>query len=339
MGLDEDFFLLGGTSIRAARLFVEIEDRWGIDRPMTLLAEYPTVASLARALAYEPDWHSLMSLETNGRRCPLFVVHDGTGSVFNARGLADELGPDQPIYGIRCEALNGVPLKARSLEELAATYVEQVRAARPNGPYVFYGVSLGGVIAMEMTRQLLLEGVSVPLVVLGDTSAPDVRRTAALAHARAGSRLRELRGMGVTVAAKRVAWLINRQLHFRLRRAGSVARAERRAERILDRAVARGGQIPVPARGRHVLRECGALLAPYHVRGPFPGRVLLLRSGGADEFPDRGWGDAVGERLSIVDVPGHHSDLGREASASYVAPVMKQALTAVRAATAQLDRT
>ncbi len=101
VGVDDDFFELGGDSIRAARLFVELERQCGIDRPMSLLADAPTIASLALALADDSVWKSLLAVQTNGTKPPLFVVHDGIGSLFYARGLTAELGPDQPIYGIR----------------------------------------------------------------------------------------------------------------------------------------------------------------------------------------------------------------------------------------------
>ena len=72
----------------------------------------------------------------------------------NARGLAAEL-PDQPIYGLRPRAMNGLPPPERSIPELAATYVSKIQALYPHGPYQRYGASLGGVIALDMARQLL----------------------------------------------------------------------------------------------------------------------------------------------------------------------------------------
>jgi acyl-coenzyme A synthetase/AMP-(fatty) acid ligase/thioesterase domain-containing protein/acyl carrier protein len=331
VGLHDDFADLGGDSIRAARMFIELERRSGIDRPMSLLAEAPTIASLALALADDSGWSALLPVQTKGSQPPLFVVHDGTGSIGAGRDLVAALGPDQPVYAIRCEGLNGQPCPYGSAEELAATYIERVRALYPRGPYVLYGASLGGVIAMEMSRQLLRDGEDVPLAIIGDSVAPGTPTRHALSAAeRRGARLRELRQMPATDRAKHLIWLARRQVrHHRL-----LLSAEgfdiRRQVRAVDRALERGEPIPAAARGRYVMREYGALLRPYRPRAPFPARVLLLRTGGPGDVPDRGWRALVGDALEVVDVPVSHADLGREKSGKYVGPILAEALGRLR---------
>lgn len=327
IGLHDDFFELGGDSIRAARMFVELERRYGIDRPVSLLAEAPTVAALALALSDDSAWGAILAVQTNGARPPLIVVHDGSGSVLYARGLVDTLGPDQPVYSIRCQELDGSPLRARSIEELAATYIERVRALYPHGPYVFYGASLGGIVGMEMASQLIRDGEEVPLAILGDSTAPDDDFRGNLPFdTRAARRLGEIRTMSIRAAAHHSVWLMERQINYLRRRLTRDARIARRLERMLSDALERGAPIPLEARGRHVLREYGALLHGYRVHPPVPERVLLVRTGDKAGLPDRGWGPLVGEGLEIVDVPGTHNDLGREASGRYVGPLIAQAL-------------
>jgi len=332
VGLEDDFFELGGDSIRAARVFIELERRCGIDRPMSLLAEAPTIASLALALEDEFGWSALLAVQTSGSRPPLFVVHDGTGSIGVGREMAAQLGPDQPLYGIRAEGLNGQPLRASSIQELATTYIERIKELYAEGPYILYGASLGGVIAMEMARQLTSAGSEVPLVILGDAPAPveSVRAQRAQRRRpfgrRVAARLREVSETPLNERPGRVLWFAKRQLAHRLERLGSEARRVRKEERLLRRALARGEPIPAAARGRYALRLYGALMDGHVARPPFPERVLLLRTGGPRELPDRGWGELVGDQLQIVDVPGIHPDLGREASSAYVGPVLAEAL-------------
>jgi acyl-coenzyme A synthetase/AMP-(fatty) acid ligase/thioesterase domain-containing protein/acyl carrier protein len=312
--VNDDFFELGGDSMRATRMFIELERRCGIDRPMSLIAEAPTIASLALLLGDESTWNAPLAVQTEGSRPPIFFIHDGAGSLSCGRAMATELGSDQPLYGIRCSGLNGAPVRVANLEELAATYIDQIRSLYPHGPYTFFGASLGGLIAMEMARQLKEHGEEVPFVALGDSTAP-VPPAAVLAAARAQRSVRE-----------NIVLTVKRQVAYRWRRLGSEARDGRRQQRAVDRAVAQGHPIPVFARGRHVMRVYGALLLDYHARGPFPDRVLLLRAGGPDLVPDRGWNTLVADRLQIVDVPGTHPDLGRESSSSYVGPVLAKAL-------------
>ncbi len=172
VNLDDDFFEIGGDSMRAARMFVELDRRLGIDRPLSLLAEAPTIASLAPMLGGDDaDWDALLAFQTEGSQPPLFVVHDGAGGVLNARGLAAEL-TDQPIYGLRPQAMNGLLPPEKSIPELAATYVRKIQALYPHGPYLLDLRSLGGVIALDMARQLLDAGEPVALVAMGDTKRP-----------------------------------------------------------------------------------------------------------------------------------------------------------------------
>ncbi len=279
VAVDDDFFELGGDSIRAARVFATLERRHGIDRPMSLIFEAPTIATLALALADSSGWSALLPAQTAGSRPPLFVVHDGAGNIACSRSLAAELGPQQPIYGIRCEGLNGTPLRADSLEDLAETYVERIRDLYPHGPYVLYGPSDGGTIAMEMARQLKSAAEQVPLVILGDTWAP----------------------------AQPTLWA-------RRRRAPS-------------NPTPRGGEtVALLDREAHLLRDFERLTGNYRPRPPVADRVVLLRTGGGRECPDRGWSDLVGRALHIVDVPGSHYELCREASGAYVGPILARAL-------------
>ena len=329
ISVDDDFFALGGDSMRAARVFVELERQCGIDRPVTLLAEAPTIASLALALADDSAWSAILAIQTHGTRPPLFVVHDGTGSVLYARGLPAELGDDQPVYAVRCEGLNGAPLTAASLEELAERYVSDVRALYPHGPYMFYGVSLGGVIAMEMARQLTEAGEETPLVALGDAFVATPRLRPPTPAERRANRLNELRERRGLDRIRHFGWLAARQLRHQVGRIAGTAddRTAREQERMILDAIQQARPVPLAAREMYVLRQYGGLMRDHRPRPPYPDRVLLLRAEGIEVAPDRGWRDFLDdEHLEIVDVPGSHADLAREASGPYVGPILARAL-------------
>jgi amino acid adenylation domain-containing protein len=326
---DEDFFALGGDSMRAARMFIEIERRLGIDRPVSLLAEAPTIAALATVLRDpDPAWAAPLALQTQGSRPPLFVIHDGMGTVLYARGLAGPLGSDQPIYAIRCEALSGQAPQERSLTQLASRYVEQIRMLHPAGPYVFYGVSLGGVLALEMARQLLEEGADVPLVVMGDSFVfgSDVNpedgelayRRRTIARLRPMDRCRYL----CAVVAEKLAWYL-----------GADDRATRRENRRLEQALRRGAAIPISARGVWAMRELGKISLTHQVRPPYPAHTVLLRGRGPGRVTEHGLREFLGDSLQITDVPLSHRDFGREASGGRVGPAIRSELDRVAAAT------
>ena len=49
------------------------------------------------------------------------------------------------------------------MEDIAAEYVREIRAARPTGPYVLGGYSIGATVAFEVARQLQATA-AVPLL-------------------------------------------------------------------------------------------------------------------------------------------------------------------------------
>jgi len=64
------------------------------------------------------------------------------------------------------------PAVPDSIEAMAAERLPAVRAVRPRGPYVLGGHCAGGMVALEIARQLMREGEEVSCVLMIDTVAP-----------------------------------------------------------------------------------------------------------------------------------------------------------------------
>jgi thioesterase domain-containing protein len=117
---------------------------------------------------------SLVLLQAGGRR-PFFCVHPAHGHVLCYFELSRRL-LDRSFYGFQAPA--SMPARHRSgdapvrIEELAESYLQELRSVQPEGPYLLGGWSMGGVVAYEMARQLELEGAAVALLALIDTWLP-----------------------------------------------------------------------------------------------------------------------------------------------------------------------
>jgi len=106
----DNFFDLGGTSLMAAQLFSRIERTFGRKLPLATLYAAPTAGELASVLRGQqeaPSWDSLVEIERAGSRPPLYLVHGAGGNVLIYHDLARHLGPDQPVYGLQSQGLNG----------------------------------------------------------------------------------------------------------------------------------------------------------------------------------------------------------------------------------------
>jgi len=166
--LTADFFQMGGDSLMAVEMAVELDRLLGRRIPIATLFESPTIRSLARTLADEswmPAWKSLVALHPSGSRLPLFVVHGMGGEVFYAARFARLLGPDQPVYGIRADDTGEGEIPSGGVEAIAGRYVAEIRALQPDGPYRVAGYSVGGWFAYAVATELRDQGQEVRLLV------------------------------------------------------------------------------------------------------------------------------------------------------------------------------
>ena len=109
---------------------------------------------------------AIIPLQPGGARVPVFAVAGHNGDVFCYRTLVQYLGNDQPFFGLQPPGLDGRSQPLVSVENLASYFATQIKAFRPNGPYVIAGYCAGGTIAFELARRLLRDGASVKFLVL-----------------------------------------------------------------------------------------------------------------------------------------------------------------------------
>jgi acetoacetyl-CoA synthetase len=159
---EDDFFALGGTSLQALRVFTLIRDRLGVDLPLSVLIEAPTVAELATVVENPAQHFQPLVLMRQGSEVPpLFLVHSIWGDVLGMRQIAMAMASDVSVYGIRARGLNKGEEPQRSVEEMAETYVRVIRDLQPEGPYRVAGHSFGALLAFEIARRLDLEGQEI----------------------------------------------------------------------------------------------------------------------------------------------------------------------------------
>ena len=170
IGVDDDFFELGGDSLMGAEMVELISSQLGVEVPLGALAQGPTIARLAAELRQGSTavWRSLVPLQTQGGRRPLFVVHGGSGNVATFPRLARALPADQPVYALQWDGLDGSRGR-RTVEAMATHYLGEVRSVQAQGPYLLAGQCIGGLVAREMARQLLEQGEEVQLLVMYDS--------------------------------------------------------------------------------------------------------------------------------------------------------------------------
>jgi amino acid adenylation domain-containing protein len=174
VGVRDNFFDIGGHSLLAAQMIDRVNQACGASLPLTTLFAEATIEHLSNVLmgTVTGTASPIVTVNAGGTRPPMFFLHgDFVGGGFYCRRLGLALGADQPFYAVHPHGLDQ-PQVPPTIEAMAADRVQAIRAVRPHGPYLLGGHCNGAFVALEIARQLLAAGESVPLVVLIDARAP-----------------------------------------------------------------------------------------------------------------------------------------------------------------------
>jgi amino acid adenylation domain-containing protein len=165
IGITDDFFEMGGTSLLAARLVDRIMDVCGQSLPLASLFAGATIAHIEAALLEGKDLDRrapVVQVQAGDKtRQPFFYLHGDLrdGGLYAVK-LARALDPDRPFYAIHPTGTDGGPVPY-TLKEIAAHELEVLRAVQPEGPYLLGGFCAGAFVAFEMAQQLREQGEQV----------------------------------------------------------------------------------------------------------------------------------------------------------------------------------
>jgi amino acid adenylation domain-containing protein len=177
IGVEDDFFALGGHSLLVTRLVASIRERTALSVSVRDLFDTPTVAGLAARLvttraatgdSIAPAMEVVLPLRAGGARTPLFCVHPVSGLGWSYSALLAHLDPELPVYALQARGIAGVESLPADIEEMAADYLTHLRSIQPAGPYRLLGWSFGGVVAHAIAARLRAAGERVELLALLD---------------------------------------------------------------------------------------------------------------------------------------------------------------------------
>ena len=321
IGVHDNFFDLGGDSLSAVELALQLEHVLRIQLSVGGLLQAPSIEQLANAIAKGDASlrHPRISViqPGTGSKLPFFCVD--AGPMF--RNLAARLGADQPFMSLYCPDAAALPVPYR-VADLAAYHVETMRHVQPRGPYRVGGWCNSGLIAYEVAQQLRAQGEDVELLALFDTVnpgeafselPPGAPRDSAEDIQSVRTGLRKLRSrFAAREAASTFSWILHR--------------ARMRAlETWYDVCVRLHIPLSLGLRDMEVIARLAT--RAYRVR-PYPGRVVLVRrSRRLGELSEQlGWaGWAVGG-VDVYAIPGDHADMFREPQVRHTAAVLSHYL-------------
>lgn len=321
IGVTDNFFELGGDSLVSVSLFVEIQEQFGVELPLSALISSPTIEQLAALLGSEPQersWKYVVPLQTEGEGTPLFLVHAAGGNVLFYRDLAEELGRAQPVFGLQARGITDKAETAHDrIEDMARDYLAEMRLVQPSGPYRIGGSSFGGLVAFELAIQLERLGENVETLAMFDTYAPGYMDSIDPAGGEKGV-------PGLTVASRVKNFIrqlseidsLRKKASFVLRKA---AKARMRLKRkwiwkknqfAIEYNKATGRTLPVDLRRNHnAIRRA----MDRYVPGTYGGDITVYRATEQPKNtrfdPSLGWAKLVDGNVITASVKGTHGAL------------------------------
>ncbi|MGW6120285.1 non-ribosomal peptide synthase/polyketide synthase [Nocardia sp. NPDC055165] len=174
IGMDDNFFDLGGNSLTAVQLSSRLSEALGSPVPVAWFFTDPTPAVVVERLRADDDssddaFAVLLPLRAGGTGAPLFCIHPVGGVSWSFAGLTRHLDPQRPIYGLQSPALTADEPLPATIEDWARRYIAAIREVQPEGPYHLLGWSLGGLLAHAVATGLQADGEQVAQLAMMDS--------------------------------------------------------------------------------------------------------------------------------------------------------------------------
>jgi thioesterase domain-containing protein/acyl carrier protein len=321
---DSNFFDLGGDSLMAVGLFLEIERETGVNLPITTIYDAPTIDELADVITDESaasECSPLVLLKPGDEDAPLFIVHGIGGTVMELSSLGRVIHIPSPVCALQARGLDGRQPPLDSIEDMAALYLDHVRKRQPRGPYHLAGYSFGGLIALEMARLLMRENQELAPPILID----------AYAHPKTwprASRLKMKARRSLHLARQHARAPLRESIPAALAQLGGLFRRKDARARLRDWLLDQNPDLPAPLLR---VREAGSVALARYVPRYYSGKIIFLKASQPDpEFPDdpeRIW-NGLAKDMEISVVPGRHRTMVTDHAAALAKCLTAQVLAA-----------
>jgi len=172
IGLDDNFFDLGGHSVLVATLQQRMANEFGLRIPIVDLFQSPTVrlqtgltSKTLRDKSVLPP--GVVALQPRGNRETVFWMH------YLHAGLASAIGEGSPFLSVMLTKEDIASLgNTPSLQSIGASLIHKILAVQAAGPYTLGGLCACGVLAYEIACQMRAAGHEVSLLVMLDAPSP-----------------------------------------------------------------------------------------------------------------------------------------------------------------------
>lgn len=175
IGIHDNFFSLGGHSLKAISLIAKINKAFNSTLPVTQIYQDSTIRKMSKTLLMDNQKSNFIEpilLKQGNEQCPyLFLCHPISGLINCFNDFVSQSKLPMPIYGIQDPGINTTSIQFDNFQDIVAHYFTLIRKTQPKGPYYLVGYSYGGAILFEVANKLLQLGEKINLLALIDSWA------------------------------------------------------------------------------------------------------------------------------------------------------------------------
>ncbi|MCP4220303.1 MAG: amino acid adenylation domain-containing protein, partial [bacterium] len=345
IGIDADFFQMGGHSLKATLLVTEVQKQLGARIGLVEFFQFPTIRCLAQTVETKaetvsphPDTHIIQLRRGTDKEKHLFFVHDGTGEVEGYLELCRHLDKSFNCWGIKAHSLINCAPRNVTIPELAGSYLPALGNIQPHGPYNIIGWSLGGIHAYEMARQLQQTGEKTGFLAIVDSVFPGEKignRDWNLAEFSVESELERLREYfpeiesvdGLKKAPDlETLWLLVMEYLERRFDTGQIRQllATEMVRGLPDYDSLNGEQLVYYF---NILRTLKRAVSGYQPQGKVDTPMVYVAAGDSDGTGKERWTNYCVKPVEYITIPGDHFSIFQQPGVRELAEVLNRVLS------------
>ncbi|GAA6169822.1 non-ribosomal peptide synthetase [Sessilibacter corallicola] len=172
IGIDDDFFDFGGTSLSSIDIARKIDEQMGISVPLNELLLASTVRLLSEKLDDIKRGHKtsgMILLRRGSEQEQVVFLHDGNGDVIPYYTLAQQLIPQANVFGLAPKSFGRIETVHTSIAQMVDYYCDQISQLNLASGVHIGGLCIGGFVAFCVAAELERRGVEVKTLFLFDS--------------------------------------------------------------------------------------------------------------------------------------------------------------------------
>jgi acyl transferase domain-containing protein/acyl carrier protein len=158
IGIDDDFFELGGDSLKAISVVSHVYRQFSVKIPLVDMLKKTTVRKIAQMISETHHAEEVVALLNDEGPRKIFCFPPSGAYAISYKNFSAQF-EDTSVYAFTF----------LEEEDRLERYVDAILEIDHKGPYVFFAYSAGGSLLMEVAAQLEARGSEVADIILGDS--------------------------------------------------------------------------------------------------------------------------------------------------------------------------